>query len=567
MIPGLLEDLTYLTVLDVGAHMPPKREIPKGISMKDPLLEQQKKEMQERVAAARQVVNELQAEQTAIKQAAPGDERDRYLAELAARLQVAQQALKAAQEEEQLVREWREKRDLEAAYAQVVSDLDEAAVLTTAARLAKGTVPRWFAALPCDSPFEVYSTERGDWGDKGERELVIRTPVLASNHLYPLERYFQQVAREQLAVGRRVMFYYEQSTIRSMAKRLEWVLKEFHPWTLPNGVEAEDRQQAILDAVKRGHKIVIVPYRKVNEGLNLQTAIDTIVWAELPMNLFYYTQASQRAWRLGKEKEVQIIIPYYIGSVAHQQVRRLGERDGAAAAFAGEPARGGLIHHAGADQTTLARLSAQIEEGTALLDSGQADDTAEIEAAFARRNEELAEALRRGRQWFGLTDTLPERLQTIMAAQYPPVWADMPAAVPLPEVSLETLKQLDEAIARRGDLSPVAPALPASALQGEVQQLILISPESVSSPEAIPAAVPLAAAPPISATVMVLGGALLFGNETDIARVRRQRGKQRPRLIPKPANPVVVRQIPALEMTQASTPASEPSLMLSIWDL
>src|SRR6266436_7174310 len=40
LIPYLLEDLVYLTVLDVGAHMPPKKEIPKGISMIDPTLEQ-----------------------------------------------------------------------------------------------------------------------------------------------------------------------------------------------------------------------------------------------------------------------------------------------------------------------------------------------------------------------------------------------------------------------------------------------------------------------------------------------------------------------------------------------
>ena len=37
------------------------------------------------------------------------------------------------------------------------------------------------------------------------------------------------------------MFYIEQVT-RSMARRLEWVLKDYHPWTLPANTEAEDRQ-------------------------------------------------------------------------------------------------------------------------------------------------------------------------------------------------------------------------------------------------------------------------------------------------------------------------------------
>jgi len=151
----------------------------------------------------------------------------------------------------------------------------------------------------------------------------------------------------------------------------------------------------------------------VNEGLNLQSVIDTIIWAELAMNLFFFIQASQRAWRLGKEELVKILIPYYLGSATHRQVRRLGERDGAAAAFAGEPAKGGLVQHVGADQTTLARLSAQIEAGELseldLLLQAK-DDSAEIEANFVRRNQELAEALRRGRQWFGVVDRLSEPL-------------------------------------------------------------------------------------------------------------------------------------------------------------
>ena len=36
-----------------------------------------------------------------------------------------------------------------------------------------------------------------------------------------------------------------------LARRLEWVLKDVHPWTLPNSVAAEDRQQAILQAVQQ----------------------------------------------------------------------------------------------------------------------------------------------------------------------------------------------------------------------------------------------------------------------------------------------------------------------------
>src|SRR5260370_9180612 len=36
LIPYLLEDMVYLTVLDVGAHMPPRIEIPEIVPMRDP---------------------------------------------------------------------------------------------------------------------------------------------------------------------------------------------------------------------------------------------------------------------------------------------------------------------------------------------------------------------------------------------------------------------------------------------------------------------------------------------------------------------------------------------------
>jgi hypothetical protein len=156
----------------------------------------------------------------------------------------------------------------------------------------------------------------------------------------------------------------------------------------------------------------------VNEGLNLQRGIDSIVWFEMPMNLFMLDQASRRAWRLGKEQEVRIFYMVYAGTAGHHKLRKLGSQSGAAAAFAGEPARGALIEHAGADKTTLARLSHSLEsmeEEEATFFTQPEDETEALKAAFARRGEELQQALKRGRQWIGVVDTLQERLAAIHA--------------------------------------------------------------------------------------------------------------------------------------------------------
>src|SRR5215471_15311577 len=205
-------------------------------------------------------------------------------------------------------------------------------------------------------------------------------------HTYPLERRLITLVQRELGEGRRVMLYIDQNDLRSTSRRLEWVLKEMQPWTLPNSVAAEDRQQAILQAVRQGHHVVIVPYRRVNEGLNLQSGIDTILWVEMALNLFMLDQASRRAWRLGKREEVRIYYLAYANTAGHNKLRKLGQQSGAAAAFAGEPARGALIAHAGADKTTLARLSSLLEQSEG--EQEVAEEEAVLKVVFARRAEE-----------------------------------------------------------------------------------------------------------------------------------------------------------------------------------
>jgi len=94
------------------------------------------------------------------------------------------------------------------------------------------------------------------------------------------------------------MIYFEQNDVRSSSDRLTHVLADFEPWALPNSVDPEEREDAKGAAVDAGHTVLLVPYRRVLEGLNLQK-VKTICWYELAMNLFMLDQASRRSWRLG----------------------------------------------------------------------------------------------------------------------------------------------------------------------------------------------------------------------------------------------------------------------------
>ncbi len=616
LIPRLLQLLVYLTVLDVGAFMPPRVEIPELVNMEDLAVCAAQDD-------AHHIIRTVHAEQEALHK-----ERQRLVdmlvedesvrAELNAFNAHAQEAearhahdLERAEEKVA----WAEARDLAGAYASVFRILEDLSQKRNqTARMGKGSILPLFAALPCESAFTLEQTMRGTWGNELGKVLLLKTPVLAWEHEYPAEQRLREIVTSELAEGRRVMIYIAQNDIRSMPKRLAWVLRDFPTWTLPNSVKSEDRQQAILDAVNvHGKRVLLVPYKKVNEGLNLQSAIDTIIWYEMAMNLFFLDQASRRAWRLGKQEEVRIYYLVYAGTAAHSKLRKLGSQSGAAAAFAGEPARGALIEHAGADKTTLARLSAILDEQQEtdeedLFTSLSYSDTEAqaLKEVFARRAEEENAALKAGRQWLGgVVDRLPERLPAFFAGEQHSVWRNLPPrrfVLSAEEVfqSLAKIVDVDQVPQKPGlTLVPVKPNPPvvlSTPATIEVKKEIVSPPatqvlakKEIVSPPATQvlakkeikaakvartaekqekrASQPVLQATPAAATSIEK---LLFGNADHIALVRPKRPrKARPAGLkhPRRPSPVEVRTIAALDESAASAAAQPQAIMLSLWSV
>jgi hypothetical protein len=128
--------------------------------------------------------------------------------------------------------------------------------------------------------------------------------------------------------------------------------------------------------------------------------------------------AIQRAWRLGKQDEVRIFYLAYAGTVSHDKLKQLASQGGAAALFSGNAPQGGLAEHVGADRGALAQITQKL--GAA----------ADLKAAFARRHQELEDAIAAGRDWLGIDhDSLPDRLAFIRANPPRTLW--LPPAAPL----------------------------------------------------------------------------------------------------------------------------------------
>ena len=431
--------------------------------------------------------------------------------------------------------------------------------------------------LPCDRPFEVWETRRDHWGDTLVRTQLVETERLTWEHVYPLERRLIALVQRELGEGRRVMLYIDQNDLRSTPRRLEWVLKDVQPWTLPNNVAAEDRQQAILQAVQQGHHVVIVPYRRVNEGLNLQSAIDTILWFEMALNLFMLDQASRRAWRLGKREEVRIYYLAYANTVGHTKLRKLGQQSGAAAAFAGEPAHGALIEHAGADKTTLARLSSLLEQsegeegddgenGIVQISSEEevAEEEAVLKSVFAKRAEELRKALVRGREWLGgIKDDLAERLATLASCPTAmvSVWAERP--LPLALSIARTTRQAEQ----------IGVELPERKDERQREPVITLPTNTVPilTAAALSPLLPVPEPEPAPALTVGSRAEVVFGRSEHIALARVRSRPRRPgryRETPRRRIPVSERDIPSLNEGEVAGADEQcrQVLMPSLWD-
>lgn len=449
LIPYLLADYVYIGVPDVGANMPPREEIPVVVSMDDPTL-------RARLEVAQGALNEARNQHTAAREhyeaVADTDHLTSANIDQAQRdLQAAGERLEQIQDELTEAQAWVRARDLRRTYASAEQRLSELAKRSDAARLAKDTLLRWWSILPFweDPRFTVTQTRKGDWGDVESTAEIYCAPALSSDHRYPLEVQLREIVAQEVAEGRPTMIYYEQNDRRSTADRLLHVLADFAPWALSNRVEAEDREAALQAAVAAGHLVVIVPYRRVLEGLNLQ-CIKNVVWYELAQNLFMLDQASRRAWRLGQRDLVRIYYLVMEGTASYYKLVRLGQMNGAASLFAGDTVTNPLATFGGANKLALAKLSQRLAERAA-------DDLA---AAFRRRNAELAAELQRGTRWIGVTDTLAERMAARRAAR-----AMQPQPTTAGEPSLSTIDMGDavplplDLVAHRLDLSEPIPAL------------------------------------------------------------------------------------------------------------
>lgn len=405
LIPRLFSNYIDLSLKKLGAHLPPRIEIPVLVPMEDPDIEEQKKRIDsERAEAerkAQEANNDYQLLSTPSALPTEGEKAIEAEVDNLAEEEIATRISRTRWEEAQaslaLIRQahtqqsaWMKARDLADAYQRVEKDLAELATETDAARLAQQWLTRLWLALPFshDPHYTVSEKVRSEWGDIEDEHVLYRMPQMEEQHLYPMERKLQEIVAREVAAGRPTAVAFLQNGKRETASRLASVLKDFHPWILTNDIKAQDRERAIKNAAAAGYLLFLIPYERTLEGLNLQCIVNGI-WYELPDRLFHLEQWQRRFWRLGQDQEVHLYFLAYTGSVAFYMLYRLGLMTAALSLFVGKVPENALAKFVGAHRSALARLSAAIalgdasEEETAQFTQLMSE---QIFAAFEKRN-------------------------------------------------------------------------------------------------------------------------------------------------------------------------------------
>jgi len=153
--------------------------------------------------------------------------------------------------------------------------------------------------------------------------------------------------------------FVEQSGTRDIRQRLKRAIEEcapaglldaggFQPLRTPNvGILSADdmapaKREAWIVHNAPGLDVLIVNPKLVQTGLDL-VMFSTLVFFETTVSLPVLWQSMRRVWRLGQDKDVDVIFLAYTGTVEETILQRMGQKKKAAQLLYGKSATGVLV--------------------------------------------------------------------------------------------------------------------------------------------------------------------------------------------------------------------------------
>ena len=162
---------------------------------------------------------------------------------------------------------------------------------------------------------------------QGGRKILLDTPILSTEKIYPKEQSLVELVTNEKNEGRRVLIYMAHTVEnhKNITTRLRTILAE-------NGHQAETLQQLtarpllrkkwMKEKVKQGVDALIFHPRLVPTGMDLAD-FPTVVWFEPKYSVFTLKQASIRSWRNDQKTLPVRVIHYVYAKTLQQEALRL----------------------------------------------------------------------------------------------------------------------------------------------------------------------------------------------------------------------------------------------------
>ncbi|MCL4876235.1 MAG: DEAD/DEAH box helicase family protein [Anaerolineae bacterium] len=198
-------------------------------------------------------------------------------------------------------------------------------------------------------------------------------PNLGEDRLYTKEQWLIDTVRSELAQGRKVGIFVEQSATRDIQPRLADLLTQHIPHARPfilYGKVDPKKREAVLEAqLKAGCNIFLANPKLVQTGLDL-VAFPTLIFYEINYSLYVTIQASRRAWRIIQSEPCKTFYPYYTDSMEARAVALIGRKQRAAKLLYGDNDIGLSELTDGGDEANdlIAELAKSLDEDAGVTD-------------------------------------------------------------------------------------------------------------------------------------------------------------------------------------------------------
>lgn len=227
---------------------------------------------------------------------------------------------------------------------------------------ALGKLPSYLD-LCCLGPFELrYPESVGG-------EIVVTGAAFPAEWRTPKERWLLSCLAG-LPPGERAVLCLRNSR-SGLGPRLAKMVRAVLGWKVAilesQKISPRDRQQWIRDQVRAGCRLLIVNPNAVRTGINSMTAFNHGIWYELDLSSNTFRQFGGRLHRTGQTLPVDIVVPYYGGTVQEDLKGLIARKVTASEQVDGLTVQGAL-EAAGAGEDEVAAAEAAMAMGEAIYE-------------------------------------------------------------------------------------------------------------------------------------------------------------------------------------------------------